>query len=273
MTINCSGQLIDLTIPRVMGILNITPDSFYSGSRVKSDRDLLKRAEKMLKDGATFLDLGAYSSRPGAIDISEDEELKRILPAVRSILNSFPDAKLSIDTFRARVAKECIEANASMVNDISGGKLDPQMFQTIARYQVPFCIMHMKGRPQDMTSHAVYTNLIPEIKHYLAERIAKAREFGIADLIIDPGFGFAKTIAHNFQLLGELYHLSSFDLPVLVGLSRKSMIYKTLGISPEDSLNGTTALHMAALLQGVHILRVHDVREAMECIALRQQII
>ena len=271
MTINCSGKLLDLDTPRVMGILNVTPDSFFSGSRVAGETLLLEQAEKMLEEGATFLDIGGYSSRPGADDISAGEELDRVLPAVKAVARNFPQAVISIDTFRAEVAAACLDAGAAMVNDISAGLLDAEMLQTVARYRVPYIMMHMRGTPQTMKSKAEYQDLIPEIRKELAGRVFEARKLGIVDIILDPGFGFAKTISQNFELLQGLGEFQFFNLPLLVGLSRKSMIYRTLDIHPDMALNGTTALNMAALLQGVHILRVHDVREAVECVALSRQ--
>ncbi len=273
MFINCKGQLIDLSEPKVMGIINITPDSFYRGSRANSDKDILKKAEQMLKEGATFLDLGAYSSRPGAQDISEEEELERMLPAVEAILKEFPEAVLSIDSFRSRIAKESIETGAAIVNDISAGKLDENMLKTIAELQVPYIMMHMKGTPQNMKEQNQYDDLLSEVLFYFSERIAEARKLGINDLIIDPGFGFAKNISQNFELLAKLNLFKNLELPLLAGLSRKSMIWKKLHIPPENALNGTTSLNTIALLKGANILRVHDVKEAMECIKLTGEVL
>ena len=272
MTINCRGRLVDLDSPKVMGILNITPDSFYSGSRVAGESLLLEQAGKMLKEGASFLDIGGYSSRPGATDISTQEELERVLPAVKAVLRNFPEAVISVDTFRAEVARQCLDAGAALVNDISAGLLDQSMMETVAGYNVPYIMMHMRGTPQTMKSQTDYDDLIPEIRSHLAERVAEAVRFGISDIILDPGFGFAKTIDQNFQLLLNLKEFKTFNLPVLVGLSRKSMVYKTLDINPEEALNGTTALHMIALRQGAHILRVHDVKEAVQCIKLAREL-
>jgi len=272
MTINCKGQLIDLSTPKVMGILNLTPDSFYDGGRYKNDSHVLNRVETMLNDGATFMDVGAYSSRPNAEHISEDEELKRIAPVVELILKSFPDILLSIDTFRSHVAKACIDSGASMINDISAGKLDDNMLQTVASLHVPYIMMHMRGTPQTMKQLTQYDNLIKEILFYFSERIATARELKIIDIIIDPGFGFAKTIPQNFELLGKLELFKMLELPILVGLSRKSMIYKSLEIAVDNALNGTTSLNTIALTKGANILRVHDVKEAVECIKLHQLI-
>ncbi|MAY23297.1 MAG: dihydropteroate synthase [Flavobacteriaceae bacterium] len=270
MTINCKGTLIDLATPKIMGILNVTPDSFFDGGKHNHERAFLLQAEKMLSEGATFLDIGGYSSRPGAEDVSEVEELNRVIPAVESLLENFPEAIISIDTFRSEVAKKCIEAGAAMVNDISAGNLDPEMMPTVAKLQVPYVAMHMKGTPKTMNSQTQYKNPTQEIVQYFSEKLAAARELGINDIIVDPGFGFAKTTAQNFELLNNLALFKALDVPLLVGISRKSMIYKNLGISPEEALNGTTALHSIALLKGAHILRVHDVKEAMECVKLME---
>lgn len=268
MTINCKGQLIDLSTPRVMGILNLTPDSFYDGGRYNNESEILSKVEKMCNDGVTFIDVGAYSSRPNAKHITEEEELKRIVSIVDLLLKSFPDILLSIDTFRSRVAKACIEAGASLINDISAGKLDETMLQTVADLHVPYIMMHMRGTPQTMQKLTQYDHLIKEILFYFSERIAAARALGITDIIVDPGFGFAKTIEQNFELLNNLELFSMLDMPVLVGLSRKSMIYKSLDISVNDALNGTTILNTIALQKGANIIRVHDVKEAVECVRL-----
>jgi len=268
MTINCKGTLIDFTTPKVMGILNITPDSFYYESRKTSTDSLLKAAEKMLNEGATFLDLGGYSSRPGAEDISETEELERVIPAVKVILEAFPEALLSIDTFRSEVAEKSIEAGAALINDISGGHLDKNMLKVIAKYQVPYIAMHMRGTPQTMKDLNDYEDLTQDVLFYFSEIISKAKSLGINDLIIDPGFGFSKNIDQNFELLSNLELFKNLDLPILAGLSRKSTIYKTLDFGPEDALNGTTVLNTIAISKGAHILRVHDVKEAMEVVKL-----
>lgn len=272
MLINCKGNLIDLTEPKVMGIINITPDSFYSGSRSNSDREILESAERMLKEGATFLDLGAYSSRPGADDIPVEEELQRMLPAIELILKEFPDAILSIDTFRAEVAEKSLNAGAAIINDISAGLLDKNMLSIIAKYQVPYIMMHMKGTPQTMKDLNQYEDLTADVLFYFSERINAAREMGINDLIVDPGFGFAKNIDQNFELLSKLELFKILELPMLIGLSRKSMIWKKLQISANDALNGTSVLNTIALQKGAHILRVHDVKEAMECIKLTSEL-
>ncbi len=255
-----------------MGILNVTPDSFYDGGKYKNDKDILSQVEKMLNEGATFIDVGAYSSRPNADHISEDEELDRILPVIRSILKEFPNILISADTFRSEVAKQSINAGACMINDISAGKMDDKMLKTVASLKVPYIMMHMKGTPQTMTKQTNYENLLKEILFYFSERIAAARQLQIIDIIVDPGFGFAKTIEQNYELLNNLEHFRFLDLPLLVGVSRKSMIYKVLGTSPDASLNGTSVLNTIALQKGASILRVHDVKEAMECIKLTKQL-
>jgi dihydropteroate synthase len=268
MTINCKGNLIDLSTPKIMGILNITPDSFYSGSRNKADDSLLKSAEIMLQEGATFIDIGGYSTRPGAADITPAEELQRVLPAVELLLKNFPEILISVDTFRSEVAERCIEMGVAMVNDISAGNLDEKMFSVIAKHQVPYVMMHMRGTPQTMKDLNEYDDMIQEILFYFSERINKARSFGINDLIIDPGFGFSKNINQNFELLSKLEVFEMLSRPLLVGLSRKSTIYKTLNIEPEEALNGTTVVNTIALSKGASILRVHDVKEAMEAVKL-----
>ncbi len=268
MTINCKGKLIDLSSPKVMGILNITPDSFYDGGAHKNKGDILKHVEQMLNEGATFIDVGAYSSRPNADHVSEVDELKRILPVVELVLKEFPETLLSIDTFRSEVAKQCIEAGACMINDISAGQLDVNMLQTIANLHVPYIMMHMRGTPQTMQQQTNYENLVKDILFYFSERIAAASALGIVDVIIDPGFGFAKTLEQNFELLNKLELFKIIKKPLLVGVSRKSMIYKTLETSAEEALNGTSILNTVALQKEASILRVHDVKEAMECIKL-----
>jgi len=255
-----------------MGILNLTPDSFYDGGKLSSEKDILSQADKMLNKGATFLDLGGYSSRPGAAFVSEDEELKRVLPVVNLILESFPEALLSIDTFRSNIAKQCIESGAAMVNDISGGNMDENMFKTIADLQVPYIMMHMRGTPETMMQNTDYQNITKELVLYFSEKIAKAKTYEINDFIVDLGFGFSKTMEQNFELLSNLEIFKNLEVPLLVGISRKSMIYKTLGVSPKDALNGTTALHSIALHKGASILRVHDVKEAVETINLLQNL-
>jgi dihydropteroate synthase len=268
MTINCRGRLIDLKIPKVMGILNFTPDSFYDGGKYKSELAVLKQVEKMLVEGATFIDLGAYSSRPGADDISEAEELKRIVPITKAILQSFPNVILSIDSFRSNVIKACIDCGAALANDISGGQLDPQMMPTVADLGIPYIIMHMKGTPQTMKNFCDYENLIEEVVYYFSERMVLAKSHGIKDIILDPGFGFSKNTKQNFELLNHLDFLNNLDQPILMGASRKSMIYKTLNTSADRALNGTTVINSIGLMKGANILRVHDVKEAIEAVNL-----
>lgn len=268
MTINCKGNLIDLSIPRVMGIINITPDSFFAESRHKTDSVLLKQAETMLNEGATFIDLGGYSTRPGAEDISLDTEMERVIPAIELLTTNFPEALISVDTFRGRVAEESILAGAAIINDISAGGLDEHMMALVAKHQVPYIMMHMRGTPQTMSKLNGYDNMLQEVMYYFSEKIKQARSLGINDLIIDPGFGFSKNITQNFELLNHLEFFKELDLPLLAGLSRKSTIYKTLGCSPEEALNGTTVLNTIAMIKGANILRVHDVKEAMEVVNL-----
>lgn len=272
MTINCKGKLIDLSTPKVMGILNMTPDSFFDGGKFKDEAEILNQVETMLNNGATFVDIGGYSSRPNADDVSEHEELNRVLPVVKLILKHFPETVISIDTFRSNIAKQSIEAGAALINDISAGKLDNNMFSTIGKLGVPYIMMHMKGNPKTMQQQTQYEDLTKEVIAYFAERIAAAHAAKINDIIIDPGFGFAKTTEQNFELLNKLELLQLIDKPLLAGISRKSMIYKTLNSTSEDALNGTTALHMVALQKGAKILRVHDVKEAMECVKLYNQL-
>lgn len=255
-----------------MGILNVTPDSFYDGGRFRNTSMVIRQVETMLNEGATFIDVGAYSSRPNADHVSEAEELQRILPIVELIVKYFPEVHLSIDTFRSEVAKQCIAAGAQLINDISAGLLDNHMLETVAQLQVPYIMMHMRGNPKTMQQLTTYDNLMKDVLFYFSERIAKARILGIVDLIIDPGFGFAKTLEQNFELLNKLELLNITDLPILSGVSRKSMIYKTLETTAEDALNGTTVLNTIALQKGACILRVHDVKEAVECIKLTQQL-
>ena len=271
-TINCKGNLIDLSTPKVMGVINLTPDSFYDGGKLTSEKEILLQANKMLKEGATFLDLGAYSSRPGAQFVSEKEEMHRLLPVIKILLDEFPEILLSIDTFRSNVANESIYAGASLINDISAGTLDDHMFKIIAQHQVPYVMMHMRGTPETMMQNTDYTNLTKEVIYYFSERIAKARSFGINDLIVDPGFGFSKTLDQNYELFNDLELFRHLNVPLLIGISRKSMIQKKIKTTAADSLNGTTALHAIAIQKGVSILRVHDVKEAFETINLLQNL-
>lgn len=272
MTINCKGQLIDLTTPKVMGILNVTPNSFYDGGMYKSSSEMLTKVGKMLSDGATFIDVGAYSSKPSAEYVSEEEELQRIIPIINLILEYYPETLLSVDTFRSEVAKVCIENGAAIINDISAGNLDDKMLETIAKYNVPYIMMHMRGTPETMQKMTSYEDIVKEILFYFSEKVARARSFGINDLIIDPGFGFAKTLDQNYEVLQKMELFEILELPLLAGFSRKSMIYKTLQSSAEEALNGTTVLNTVALTKGAKILRVHDVKEAMECVTLFNKI-
>lgn len=271
-TINCKGNLIDLSTPKVMGVINLTPDSFYDGGKLTSEKEILLQANKMLQEGATFLDLGAYSSRPGAQFVSEKEEIHRLLPVIKILLNEFPETLLSIDTFRSNVANESIYAGASLINDISAGTLDDHMFKIIAQHQVPYAMMHMRGTPETMMQNTDYTDLTKEVIYYFSERIAKARSFGINDLIVDPGFGFSKTLDQNYELFNDLELFRHLNVPLLIGISRKSMIQKKIKTTAADSLNGTTALHAIAIQKGVSILRVHDAKEAFETINLLQNL-
>lgn len=271
-TINCKGTLIDLATPKVMGIINVTPDSFYDGGATTLESEIISQASQMLEQGATFLDVGGYSSRPGATDITEKQEINRVVPAIEAIIREFPRALISIDTFRSNVAKQAIKAGACIVNDISAGKLDPKMLQTIGELQIPYCMMHMRGTPQTMKTLTEYQNITKQVLFYFSERVAAARAHNINDIIVDPGFGFAKTTEQNFELLNHLELFETLDLPILAGVSRKSMVYKTLDISAKEALNGTTALHMVALQKGARILRVHDVKPAKECITLFKQL-
>ena len=268
MTINCKGELVDLISPKVMGILNLTPDSFFDGGKYKDESSILTQVEYMLDQGAAFIDMGAYSSRPGAEHVPEDEELQRMIPVIDLILKNFPDTLISVDTFRSKVAAESIEHGAAIINDIAAGNLDKNMFATIAKHQVPYIMMHMKGTPQSMQKEATYDNLINDLRFYFSEKIQEATSKKINDVIIDPGFGFAKTTAQNYTLLHHLDMFQTLGLPILIGLSRKSMVYKILESSPQEALNGTTALHTVALLKGANIIRAHDVKEASECVKL-----
>ena len=267
-TLNVGGKLLDLTSPKVMGIINITPDSFFEGSRKQGTEAILQQAEKMLSEGADFLDLGAYSSRPGATDISLDEEIQRLLPAVEAISNNFPEAILSIDTFRAKVAEEAVKAGAHIINDISGGSLDADMFVTVANLQVPYVLMHMKGTPQTMVQHAQYADVVEEVFDYFVDKYHQLKQLGVKDVIIDPGFGFAKTPEQGYTLIKHLNRFDVLQLPILVGISRKKMIYNLLGSTARDALNGTTALNTIALSKGANILRVHDVKAAVEAVKI-----
>jgi dihydropteroate synthase len=268
MFINCKGRLTDLSSPKVMGILNCTPDSFFDGGKYYNEPQLMRQAEKMLTDGADFIDLGAYSSKPNADFVSEEQELQRIVPVVELLIRHFPDVLISIDTFRANVAEACIQNGAALINDISAGHLDEAMLATVGRLKVPYIMMHMRGTPQTMVKLTYYDDIIKEMLLYFSERIHEARSNGIDDIIIDPGFGFAKTLSQNYEVLHKMDLFSATGLPLLAGVSRKSMIYKLLDTTPQEALNGTTVVNTISLTKGAKILRVHDVKEAVEAVRI-----
>jgi len=268
MNINCNGNLIDLSTPKVMGILNVTPNSFYDGGKHNEINSIIHQVDKMLSEGADFIDIGAYSSKPNAEFVSEEEEIKRLVPLIKELVVNFPTIILSVDTFRANVAKVAVEHGVGIINDISAGLLDEKMLETVADLKVPYIMMHMRGNPQTMQSLTNYEDIVKEMIFYFSERIQKARSFGISDLIIDPGFGFAKTLEQNYEVLHKMELFSMIELPLLAGISRKSMIYKVLENSPQEALNGTSVLNTIALQKGAKILRVHDVKEAVECVKL-----
>ncbi len=271
--LNVNGRLLDLSTPRVMGILNLTPDSFYAPSRMEADDAIAARARQIVEEGAAIIDVGAYSSRPGAADVSVEEEMARLRRGLSIVRNAVPEAILSVDTFRADVARMCVEEyGVDIINDISAGELDKDMFSTVAALHVPYILMHMQGRPQNMQRAPRYDNLLKDIFLYFARKVRQLRDLGAYDLVLDPGFGFGKTLEQNYELMAHLEEFSVFELPVLVGVSRKSMIYRLLGCGPEDALNGTTVLHTIALQKGASILRVHDVRPAVEAIRIVSQL-
>ena len=272
MFINCKGELIDLSIPKVMGILNVTPNSFFDGGKYKNEEEIISQVDKMLSEGASFIDIGAYSSKPSAEFVTEQEEIERIVPVIELILKHFPKALLSIDTFRAEVAKASIESGAAIINDIAAGELDDKMFDVIAQYNVPYIMMHMRGNPQTMQSLTQYEDIMKEMMFYFSEKVNRARSLGINDLILDPGFGFAKTTDQNYEVMQKMELFNLLELPVLTGISRKSMIYKTLNNTAQEALNGTTVLNTIALTKGAKILRVHDVKEAVECVTLHNKL-
>lgn len=271
-SLNCNGRLLFLDQPIVMGILNLTPDSFFDGGSYQNEKQLLAKAEQFLSEGATILDLGAYSSKPNANHINEVEELDRLLPAINSIVRQFPKVILSVDTFRSNVAKQAVKHGAAIINDISSGDIDPEMFETIAQLNVPYIMMHMQGTPQNMQSKPNYRNITAEISKYFSAKINKLNKLGVNDIVLDPGFGFGKTTNHNYELFSKMDQLTLFEKPLLIGISRKSMIYKLLETDPENALNGTSALHSVALLKGADILRVHDVKKAIEVVKIVQQL-
>lgn len=272
MIINCKGVLIDISNPKVMGILNITPDSFFDGGKYNSDSAVLNQVEKMLHDGATFIDIGAHSSRPNAEHITEEEELDRLVPVLELILKHFPNALISVDTFRSSIARKGIEIGASLINDISGGSIDTNMFKTIGELQVPYVLMHIQGTPQNMQQNPTYKDVTSDVLYYFAEKVAALRKEKVNDVIIDLGFGFGKSMDHNYELLRNMELFQQLDLPILTGVSRKSMLYKLLSSTAEDALNATSVANTIALQKGSNILRVHDVKEAMECIKIVEQI-
>ncbi|MBR6198425.1 MAG: dihydropteroate synthase [Bacteroidaceae bacterium] len=264
-TINVRGKLVDLSEPQIMGILNVTPDSFYSGSRKQTQDEVKERVEQIVAEGGQMIDIGAYSSRPGADDVSQEEEMRRLRMGMGIVREIAPDIPVSVDTFRADVARMCVEElGVDIINDISGCELDKDMFATVAKLGVPYILMHMKGNPQNMQNNPHYDNLMKEILMYFAEKVQQLRDLGQKDIILDPGFGFAKTVEHNYELMNHMDELKIFELPILSGISRKSMIYKLLGTNPQEALNGTTILNTISLLKGASILRVHDVKEARE---------
>lgn len=267
--LNVNGQLLDLSVPQVMGILNVTPDSFYSGSRMQTEADITARARQILDEGASIIDIGAYSSRPQAEHISPEEEIKRLRVGLEIVNRNHPGAVVSVDTFRAQVAEYCVkEHGVAIINDIAAGEMDAQMFETVARLGVPYIMMHMQGTPQSMQREPHYENLLREVFLYFARKVQQLRNLGVKDIVIDPGFGFGKTLEHNYELMAHLEEFSIFELPLLAGVSRKSMIYRLLGGTPQDALNGTTVLDTIALMKGADILRVHDVREAVETVTI-----
>lgn len=273
MNINCNGTLIDLSSPKIMGILNITPNSFFDGGKFNSLDAALAQTEKMLSEGATFIDVGGASSKPGVDEISVDEELTRVLPVIEKLTTTFPEAIISIDTYRSEVAHKAVESGAQIVNDISAGNMDNNMLKTVGALGVPYIAMHMQGTPQTMQNDPSYDDVLTDVRSFFSAKIVEAHASGINDIILDPGFGFGKTIQHNFALLNHLYSLFVEGVPMLVGVSRKSMIYKTLNISADAALNGTTVLNTIALRQGAQLLRVHDVKEAHEAIRLVEALI
>ncbi len=268
-TLNVRGRLLDLSKPQVMGILNVTPDSFYAGSRMETEEAVRRRVRQIIAEGGSMIDVGAYSSRPGAADVSAEEEMERLRRGMRIVREEAPEIPVSVDTFRADVAKMAVEElGVDIINDISGGELDKEMFKTVAKLGVPYILMHMKGTPQTMQQAPHYEDLMKEVMLYFAEKVQQLRDLGQKDIVLDPGYGFAKTIDHNYELLKHQEMLEVFELPLLVGVSRKSMIYRFLGSSPEEALNGTTVLNTIALQKGANILRVHDVKEAVEVVRL-----
>ena len=269
--INVNGSLLDLSQPRVMGILNVTPDSFYAGSRTQTEAEIVRRVKQIVSEGAAIIDIGAYSSRPNADNVSAREEMERLRMGLKILFEIQPDAVVSVDTFRADVARMCVEEyGVAIINDIAAGEMDADMFHTVAALNVPYIMMHMQGTPQSMQQHPHYDNLLEEVLLYFARKVQQLRDLGVKDIILDPGFGFGKTMEHNYELLSHLEDFRIFELPLLVGVSRKSMIYRLLDITPQEALNGTTVLDTICLLKGADILRVHDVKEAVETVRIVQ---
>lgn len=266
--INCNGTIIDLSVPKVMGILNCTPDSFFDGGKYNDATSIINQVEKMLNEGATFIDVGAYSSRPGAKHISEEEELSRILPVIKLLIDEFPSVLISVDTFRSHIAAQCVHHGACIINDIAAGEMDATMFSTVAKLQVPYIMMHMQGTPQNMQQNPVYKDVVGDLLYYFSKKIAELHKLGVNDIITDVGFGFGKTIDQNYQLLKHLELFKNLETPLLVGLSRKGMLYKPLNSNAESALNATMAANTIALLNGASILRVHDVKEAVEAVKI-----
>ena len=271
-TINCGGKLLDLSEPIIMGILNVTPDSFYDGGQLENEQAILFQADKMMREGATILDIGGMSSRPGAEVISVEEELKRVIPAVKLVAKNLPNAIISIDTVQSEIARQAVANGAHIINDISAGQIDDAMYETVADLQVPYILMHMQGQPKTMQLNPNYDDIVHDVLDFFVGEIEDLRDLGVKDIIIDPGFGFGKTIEHNYEMLRKMHAFQMMGVPILAGLSRKSMIYKVLENSPKEALNGTTALNIVALQQGAKILRVHDVKEASECVTLFKHI-
>ena len=272
--LNVNGQLLDLSVPQVMGILNVTPDSFYAGSRMQTEADIAQRAQQILSEGASIIDIGAYSSRTNAENISSEEEMHRLRMGLEVLKRNHPDAIISVDTFRADVAEWCVEEyGVAIINDIAAGEMDSEMFETVARLGVPYIMMHMQGTPQSMQAEPHYDNLLKEIFMYFAKKIQQLRDLGVKDIVLDPGFGFGKTLEHNYELMAHLEEFKVFELPLLVGISRKSMIYRLFGSTPQEALNGTTVLDTIALMKGADIIRVHDVREAVEAVKMVEKIV
>lgn len=272
-SLNVNGRLLELSTPQIMGILNVTPDSFYAGSRMQTEADIAARARQILDEGATIIDIGAYSSRPSAEHISSEEEMKRLRTALEILNRNHPEAIISVDTFRADIAERCVnDYGVAIINDIAAGEMDGRMFETVARMGVPYIMMHMQGTPQNMQKEPHYDNLLKEVFMYFAKKVQQLRDLGVKDIILDPGFGFGKTLDDNYELMAHLEEFSIFELPLLVGVSRKSMIYRLFDTSPQEALNGTTILNTVALMKGADILRVHDVREAVEAVKIVQKL-